>query len=169
MDANPIAHIMPLATDSSPLLHETLLNLDHCFVRKDLRSHVLHLPSTGGLGLKSDHRYALSLTLDGAGGRVSGSTLRLPRYRIRLLDYEKYVASIRKAWIRCSGGRRDLLQSTSDIERRNAQVVMMCQRISRVILGRRPIERRRRSYFPKPSTEDPEVSTKEDPGISGSI
>ena len=46
---------------------------------------------------------------------------------------------------------------------------MMCQRISRVILGRRPIERRRRSYFPKPSTEDPEVSTKEDPGISGSI
>ena len=46
---------------------------------------------------------------------------------------------------------------------------MMCQRISRVILGRRPIERRRRSYFPKPPAEDPEVSTKEDPGISGSI
>ena len=97
MDANPIAHIMPLATDSSPLLHETLLNLDHCFVRKDLRSHVLHLPSTGGLGLKSDHRYALSLTLDGAGRRVSGSTPRLPRYCIRLLDCKKYVASIRKA------------------------------------------------------------------------
>ena len=38
-----------------------------------------------------------------------------------------------------------------------------------MILGRRPIERRRRSYFPKPPVEDPEVSTKEDPGISGSI
>ena len=88
---------MPLATDSSLLPHETLLNLDHCFVRKNLRSHVLHLPSTEGLGLKSDHRYALSLTLDGAGGRVSGSTLRLPRYRIRLLDCEKYVASVRRA------------------------------------------------------------------------
>jgi hypothetical protein len=46
---------------------------------------------------------------------------------------------------------------------------MMCQRISEVILGRRPIEQRRRSYFLKPSTEDPEVSTKEDPSISGSI
>ena len=95
MDANPIAHIMPLATDSSPLLHETLLNLDHCFVRKDLRSHVLHLPSTGGLGLKSDHRYALSLILDGVGGRLSKSTLRLPRYRIRLLDDEARVAFVR--------------------------------------------------------------------------
>jgi hypothetical protein len=109
MDANPIAHVMPLATDSSLLSHEILLNLDHCFVRENLRSHVLHLPSTEGLGLKSDYRYALSLTLDSAGRRVSGSTLRLPRYRIRLLDYEKYVASIRKAWIRYSGGRRDLL------------------------------------------------------------
>ena len=97
MDANPIAHVMPLATDSSLLPHETLLNLDHCFVREDLRSHVLHLPSTEGLGLKSDHRYALSLTLDGAGRRVSGSTPRLPRYYIRLLDCKKYVASIRKA------------------------------------------------------------------------
>jgi hypothetical protein len=38
-----------------------------------------------------------------------------------------------------------------------------------MILGRRPIERRRRSYFPKPPAEDPEVSTKEDPGILGSI
>ena len=117
---------MPLATDLSLLLYEILLNLDYYFVYKNLRSHVLYLPSTEGLGLKSDYRYALSLTLDGTGRRVSGSTLRLPRYRIRLLDCEKYVASIRKAWIRYSGGRRDLLQSTSDIERRNAQVVIMC-------------------------------------------
>ena len=97
MDANPIAHVMPLATDSSLLPHETLLNLDYCFVREDLRSHVLHLSSTGGLGLKSDYRYVLSLTLDSTGRRISGSTLRLPYYRIRLLDYEKYVASVRRA------------------------------------------------------------------------
>ena len=37
-----------------------------------------------------------------------------------------------------------------------------------MILGRRPIERRQRSYFPKPPVEDLEVSTKEDPGILGS-
>jgi hypothetical protein len=120
MDANPIAHVMPLATDSSLLLYETLLNLDYCFVRESLRSHVLHLPSTEGLGLKSDYRYALSLTLDSTGGRVSESILRLPRYRIRLLDCKKYAASVRKAWIRYSGGRRNLLRLTSDIERRNA-------------------------------------------------
>ena len=100
---------MPLATDSSLLPYETLLNLDYYFVREDLRSYVLYLPSTGGLGLKSDYRYTLSLTLDSTGRRVSGLTLRLPRYRIRLLDYEKYVASVRKTWIRYSGGRRDLL------------------------------------------------------------
>jgi hypothetical protein len=46
---------------------------------------------------------------------------------------------------------------------------MICQRIGEIILGRRPIERRRRSYFPKPPTEDPEVSTNEDSGILGSI
>jgi hypothetical protein len=169
MDANPIAHVMPLATDSSLLLYETLLNLNHCFVRENLWSYVLHLPSTEGLGLKSNHRYALSLILDSGGGRMSGSTLRLPCYRIRLLDCEKYVASVREAWICCSRGRRDLLQSTSDIERRNAQVLMICQRISRMILGRRPIEQQQRSYFPKPPTEDLEVSVKEDPGILGSI
>jgi hypothetical protein len=38
-----------------------------------------------------------------------------------------------------------------------------------MILGRRPIERRRRSYFPKPPAEDPEVSVKEDSGVLGSI
>jgi hypothetical protein len=38
-----------------------------------------------------------------------------------------------------------------------------------MILGRRPIERRRRSYFLKPPAEDPEVSIKEDPSILGSI
>ena len=87
---------MPLATDLSPLPYETLLNLDHCFVREDLRSYVLYLPSTEGLGLKSDYRYALSLILDSAGRRMSGSILRLPRYRIYLLDYEKYITSVRK-------------------------------------------------------------------------
>jgi hypothetical protein len=160
---------MPLATESSLLLYEALLNLDYCFVRESLRSHVLHLPSTEGLGLKSDYRYALSLILDGSGRRVSESTLRLPRYRIRLLDRETCVASVREAWIRYSGGRRDLLRLTSDIERRNAQVVMIYQRIGETILGRRPIERRRLSYFPKPPTEDPEVSTNEDSGVLGSI
>ena len=95
--------------------------------------------------------------------------LWLPCYRIRLLDCEKYVASVREAWIRYSRGRRDLLQLTSDIERQNAQIVIICQRISGVILGRRPIERQQRSYFPKPPAEDLEVSVKEDPGILGSI
>jgi hypothetical protein len=97
MDADPIAHVMPLPTDSSPLPCEALLNLDHCFVRENMRSYALCLPTTEGLGLKSDHRYALSLTLDGIGGRVSESTLRLPRYRIRLLDDEARVTSVRKA------------------------------------------------------------------------
>jgi hypothetical protein len=111
---------VPLPTDSSPLPYEALLNLDYCFVRENTRSYALCLPTTEGLGLKSDYRYALSLTLDSIGGYTLKSTLRLPRYRIRLLDDEVRVASIRKAWIRCSGGRRDLLRPTSDIERRNA-------------------------------------------------
>jgi hypothetical protein len=171
MDANPIVHVMPVAADSSLLLNETLPNLDHCFVRESLRSHTLRLPSTEGLGLESDYRYALSLTLDGIGGCVSKSTMRLLRYRIRLLDCETYVASVRKAWIRYSGGRRDLLGLTSDVERRNAQIVMMCQRISEMVLGRRPIERRRRSYLPllPIDSEVSEVSTKEDSSVLGSI
>jgi hypothetical protein len=160
---------MPLATDSSLLLYETLLNLDHCFVRESLRSYALHLPSTEGLSLKSDHRYALSLMLNGIGRRVSELTLLLPCYCICLLDCEIYLASVRKAWIRYSEGRRNLLQLTSDIERWNAQVVMIYQRIGEMILGRRPIERWRRSHFLKTPTEDPEVSTEEDSGVLGSI
>jgi hypothetical protein len=168
MDANPIAHVMPLPTDSPSLPCEALLNLDHCFVRESTRSHALHLPTTEGLGLKSDHRYALSLTLEGIGGRVLKSTLRLPHYRIRLLDDEARVASVRKAWIRCSGGRRDLLRPTLDIERRNTRIVKMCQRISGMVLGRRPIERRQRSSPPLRS-EHSDVCVEEDSGIMGSI
>jgi uncharacterized protein YjiS (DUF1127 family) len=120
MDANPIVHVIPVTADSSLLLYETLLNLDYCFVRESLRSYTLRLHSTEGLGLKSDHRYALSLTLDSIGGCMSKSTMRLPRYSIRLLNCKTYVASVRKAWIRYSRGRRDLLRLISDVERRNA-------------------------------------------------
>jgi hypothetical protein len=97
MDANPIAHVIPLPTDLPSLPYKALLNLDYYFVRENTRSYALHLPTTEGLSLKSDHRYAISLTLDGIGGRTSESTLRLPRYRIRLLDDEARVASVYKA------------------------------------------------------------------------
>jgi hypothetical protein len=97
MDANPIAHVVPLPTDSSPLPCKALLNLDHCFVRENTRSYTLCLPTTEGLGLKSDYRYTLSLILDGVRGYTLKPTLRLPRYRIRLLDDEAGVASVRKA------------------------------------------------------------------------
>jgi endonuclease/exonuclease/phosphatase family metal-dependent hydrolase len=43
--------------------YETMLNLDYCFVRDSLQSHTLYLPSTRGLGIVSDHRYALLLSL----------------------------------------------------------------------------------------------------------
>jgi hypothetical protein len=66
---------MPIVIDSSLLLHETLLNLDHCFVYEDLWSHTLYLLSIEGLGLKSDYHYALSLILDSVGGRMSKSIL----------------------------------------------------------------------------------------------
>jgi hypothetical protein len=55
-----------------------------------------------------------------------------------------------------------------DIERRNAQIVEVCQRISGTVLGRRPIERRRRSSLPLRS-KNPEACVKEDSSIIGSI
>ena len=86
MDGNPLTHVM-LTGDNrfvarSPC--ETMLNVDHCFVRDGLRSHVLQLPSTGGLGIISDHRYVLSLSL-GSVAYEEKKTLQLPRYRIGLL------------------------------------------------------------------------------------
>lgn len=62
---------------------ETMLNVDHCFVRDSLRSHALQLPSTRGLGIVSDHRYVLALSLGGVAWEEN-NTLRLPRYRIGL-------------------------------------------------------------------------------------
>jgi hypothetical protein len=88
---------MPLVTDLSLLLYETLLNLDYCFIYENLWSHVLYLPSIEGLSLKSDYCYALSLILDSGSRHVLGSMLRLPCYYICLLDYKKYIASIYKA------------------------------------------------------------------------
>lgn len=87
MDASPFIHVMPAGDKAfiagSPC--EIMLNLDHCFVRDNLRSQVLRLPNTRGLGITSDHRHALSLTLNGS-SEDPKTTLRLPRYRIRLLN-----------------------------------------------------------------------------------
>jgi hypothetical protein len=167
MDVNPITHVMPLLTLKT-LPCEALLNLDHCFVCENIRSCALCLPTTEGLGLKSDHRYALSLTLDGIRGYVSKPMLRLPRYHIRLLNDKACVASVREAWNRRSGGWHDLLQPTLDVKRRNAQIVKMCQGISEVVLGRRPIGRQWCSSPPLRS-EHSDVCVEEDSSIMGSI
>lgn len=169
-DTNPINHVMPAGDKAfvagSPC--ETMLNLDHCYVRDSLRSHTLHLPGTRGLGIVSDHRYALSLTLHGA-EEESKEALRLPRYRVRLLEDEVRVAAVRRAWTRSSGHRRDLLQLNADIDRRNAQVVTMCQHVSEAALGRRPDKRRSRRGKEGSARRPPLRTSDDDAGVLGSI
>jgi hypothetical protein len=169
VNGNHLTHVMPAGDKcfvaGSPC--ETMLNLDHCFVRDSLRSHTLHLPSTRGLGIVSDHRYALSLSLGGVTDEEK-KTWQLPRYRVRLLDDELRVSAVRHAWTRRSGHRRDLLRLTSDIDRRNAQIVTLCQKVSETALGRRPDKRRRRPTRREPD-KSPSVSSEDDAGILGSI
>jgi hypothetical protein len=72
----------------------------------------------------SDHRYALSLSLGGVTNEEK-KTWQLLRYRVRLLDDELRVSAVRYTWTRRFGHRRDLLRLTSDIDRRNAQIVTL--------------------------------------------
>lgn len=106
MDANPIGHVMPSCDKASfagsPC--EAIFNLDHCFVRDSLRTHALLLLSTKGLGVKSDHRHELCLTL-GSAWLEEWKTLRLPRYRICLLNEQARVDAVRRLWDRHCGHR----------------------------------------------------------------
>lgn len=121
MDDNPLTHDMP--TGDKRLIAgshcETMLNVDHCFVRDGIRSHALQLPSTSGLGVVSDHRYVLSLSLGGTKSEEK-NTLQLPRYRIGLLSDQLRADAVCREWGRRAGHRRDLLRLTSDVERRSA-------------------------------------------------
>lgn len=169
IDGNPLTHVMPAGDNGfvacSPC--ETMLNLDHCFVRDSLRAHTLHLPSTRGLGIVSDHRYALSLSLGGVVNEEK-KVLRLPRYRIRLLDDQTRMDAVRRAWIRRCGHRRDLLQLTPDVDRRNAQIVAMCQHVSETALGKRA-EKRQRRPLRKDPVKGPSVVSEDDASVLGSI
>lgn len=169
METNSLIHVMPTGDDASVAGSpcEAMLNLDHCFVRDHLRSRALHLPGTRGLGLVSDHRYALSLTLNGAAEEAK-ERLRLPRYRIRLLDDESRVDAVRRAWTRRSGHRPDLLRLTSDVDRRNAQIVALCQQVSEAALGKRPDKRRTRSTG-KDTNKGLYTSPEDEGGVIGSI
>lgn len=146
---------------------ETMLNVDHCFVRDDLRSRALQLPSTRGLGIVSDHRYVLSLSL---GGVVYGEkkTLRLPRYRISLLGDQLRTDAVRREGGRRTGHRRDLRRLMSDVERRGAQVVAVCQQVSEAALGKRP-DKPRKCPLRKGPDRSRSIGSEDDGGMLGSI
>jgi hypothetical protein len=169
MNRSPLTLVMPTGDKrfvaGSPC--ETMLNVDHCFVRDGLRSHVLQLPSTGGLGIMSDHRYVLSLSL-GDVACEEKKTLRVPRYRIGLLVEQPRADAVRREWSRRAEHRRDLLQLTSDVERRSAQIVAMCQQVSEAALGKRPDKRRRYRTRRGPSSGRP-AGAEDDASILGSI
>jgi hypothetical protein len=146
IDGNPLTHVMPTGDKRfiAGSYCETVLNVDHCFVRDGIRSHALQLPSTSGLGIVSDHRYVLSLSLGGTKSEEK-NTLQLPRYRISLLSDQLRADAVCREWGSRAGHRRDLLRLTSDVERRSAQIVAVCQQVSEAALGKRPDKRRKYS------------------------
>jgi hypothetical protein len=115
-------HVLPdPKPDTTSLSCESLLNLDHCFVRRAFRYIHLSLPSTKHLGFHSDHKYALSFVLGGDCGVGATSPdcrrLDLPRYRIQSLgDPEKSLA-LSSAWKRYHL-TIDAFESRSNIGRR---------------------------------------------------
>jgi hypothetical protein len=78
------------------------------------------------------------------------------------------VSAVCYAWTRRFGHRRDLLRLISDIDRRNAQIVTLCQQVSETALGRRPDKRRRRLIRREPNKSS-SVSLEDDAGILSSI
>ena len=169
MNGNPLTHVMPTGDEryitGSPC--ETMLNVDHCFVRDGLRSHALQLPSTRGLGIVSDHRYVLSLSLGGVACEER-NTLRLPRYRVGLLGEQARADAVRREWGQLAASRRDLLRLTSDTDRRSAQIVAICQQVSEAALGKRP-DKRRRYQARKVPNSGRSVDAEDDASILGSI
>jgi len=115
----------------------------------------------------SDHRYVLSLSLGGVVCEEK-KTLRLPRYRIGLLGEQLRADAVCREWGRRTEHGRDLLQLTSDVERRSAQIIAMCQQVSEAALGTRP-DRRRRYQTRKGPSSSRSVGVEDDARILGSI
>lgn len=169
MDGNPLTYVM-LTGDKKFIAGshcEAMLNVDHCFVRDSIRSHALQLPSTGGLGIVSDHRYVLSLSLGGTKSEQR-NTLQLPRYRIGLLSDQLRADAVCREWGCRARHRRDLLRFTSDVERRSAQIVALCQQVSEAALGNRPNKRRKCSVGKGPD-RNRSVGSEDDASMLASI
>jgi hypothetical protein len=170
-----LTHVLPdPKPDTTSLSCESLLNLDHCFVRRAFRYIHLSLPSTKHLGFHSDHKYALSFILGGdcGVGATSPDCRRpdLPRYRIQSLgDPEKSLA-LSSAWKRYHL-TIDAFESRSNIGRRtgmgndrpstdllNSNLVDTLGLVCEAALGKqRPCPRfrpRRRKSSPKRHSED---------------
>jgi hypothetical protein len=173
-------HVLPdLKSDTTSLSCESLLNLDHCFVRRAFRYIHLSLPSTKHLGFHSDHKYALSFVLGGdcGVGAISPDCRRLdlPRYRIQSLgDPEKSLA-LSSAWKRYHL-TINAFESRSDIDRQagigtdrpstdllNSNLVDTLGLVCEAALGKQRPSRRLRPRRQKSSPKSSPKQHDEDP------
>ena len=117
---------------------ETTLTVDHCFSRSHPTQSTLHLLNSGSLGLRTDHRYVLFLTLLNDGQSRKQSAF-LPRFGIRKLSSIDTQQSLREYWDRWASTVEETFASANqDVDRMNDILVALCQRVCEHVLGKAP-------------------------------
>ena len=113
--------VPPTATTSSFTLYPKL-TLDHCFVRRHLLPKVqLRLLDSKSIGIQTDHRYAIHLSLTSSHGTPSepAADQHLVRYHIRKLLRPDTINRIPTTVDRVIGKANSL---SEDVDNLNATV-----------------------------------------------
>ena len=115
-----------------PVSNIEKLTTDHVFIRTKLES-TLKLCKNGPLGINTDHKYTLDVTL-GSGQqdpRRPDSSIQIKRFRIRQLAEPEQQQLLCD---RINGSNRPFLAS-DDLEDMNAKLVDFCQRVQEQTIG----------------------------------
>lgn len=117
--------------DGKDLAH--LLTVDHCFIYRTLDVPPLRLLLNRQLGITTDHRYMLHLTLASLGNPA----LHLIRFRNRRLNSPKVASRLARHFEELYASSSTHLP-TDDIDGLNAYLVKLCQTSAGDVLGSAP-------------------------------
>ena len=136
--SNTLRRLQPTAATSPVPGVETqqTLTVDHCYVRRTHVGDLLHLLSTGNLGILTDHQYMLLLMVQGMGGREHcPMEAKLPRFCIGKLGSARVAANLRDTWETVSRSIDRTFRKSADPDRLNDALVDACQRTCILVLG----------------------------------
>ena len=154
-DFHRLVHVLPTQapTRFNGILLQQQLTVDHCFVDSKTNACLRLLDNTA-LGMCTDHRYTLHLTLHASTPKPSTSP-DLPRYRVGRLREEKVRVEVARYFDDITA-EEPAGKHFQDVDELNARLTDLCRHVAKCVLG--PASSESVAGVRRPKVEDPRGS-----------